>query len=413
LYIYSDANIYIDTSGSMQGYLAKRGNEISAYTYLFLNLNQILLDSNILNVKVLEVGSAIFNTDCNNSLRIYGSNLGKYKRKSTNLVGAVYKIVGDGKLSLLITDSVLSTKSNKARKLKCDNGYDVVCMEKAFRALIDNGFAVELVGIKSLFKGKIYSEAYKYLMIGNPIINIKVPIYRPFFVYVIGKNKNKISQIAVAIEKRLNEFKDKYNISEIEVRRTKTAGFTIPKFIWNVKFPYEIRQYTKKRKGKKVYEIQKGACFVKSENSYKIWEKIKFNHYGKLYLPFNLLYEKEYISVKPKISISVSPKIQRSTFKISKKGDNLILYLKPAFIKILKIQRKGKITFRFCGSVLIKEEAQSSVWNDWSTEEDNLKDNSERILNLATLLTYVRNYSLEKVKKSPKKTCINITFRKN
>ena len=417
--IASDLDIYVDSSGSMIGYLAKKDKEISAYTYFFLKLKQDMVNQGILSYDLYEVGGKIVKSSCSDSIKLYGSDRSKYNRKSTNLVGVLKRIVNKGKFSLLVTDSVLSTKSDTVSK-NCDTGYDIACIEKAFISIINNGFSVEVIGVKSLFRGKIYSENYRYVRQGQPVINITTPIYRPFFIYVFGKDKLKVKNLINEIYRSLTSFKEKNNLAAMEVRKTKIAGFFTPYIKWDIKLPYQLRQYKTKRKGKKIFEIKGDASFVKivgkgnslNHIEYKFHKKIKFNHYVKLVLPFEPIYEKNYYKISPVFYLSVEPKISPMSYSRFLNGDYFIINLRQSFIGELKRRRKGVVNFGVCATPKILK-SKKGIWRDWSTEEDNYKKNSEKILNLSSLLEFVRNYSLEKIKKDKiKKNCMYISFRK-
>lgn len=217
--------VYIDTSASMAGYVFpdKQGQTVFSHTLQEMrNLTTILnppMDVLVRHVDTT-VGPPLSDTDLSRA----SINQGLYSGKETDLAGAIGlfpkpleqspkpqpQSSGDNqesapappaKFHVLITDGVQSTSQQRAG-LACTTGSDQICVRKKILELLNNGWGGAVLGVRSEFNGKIYSEM-DHSVVSYPSRKGDLKTYRPFYIYVFSPDRVALDHLVEVIRERL------------------------------------------------------------------------------------------------------------------------------------------------------------------------------------------------------------------
>lgn len=103
---------------------------------------------------------------------------------------------------VLITDGVQSTKQNVSDE-SCVAGSDYVCVKKAVAKLLDEGWGGCVIGIRSEFHGKVYSEINHGKAIQYESKRSDPKTFRPFYLYVFSPDRPALDKLVEALKARL------------------------------------------------------------------------------------------------------------------------------------------------------------------------------------------------------------------
>jgi hypothetical protein len=134
-----------------------------------------------------------------------------YSRSETDL-GAVLdnelRRPAGPSLALLITDGVMSLQSNHGKAgslLDCERGSDVECLAVKMGKVIQAGRGVWILGLRSAFRGTLYSERLK--VGGGRLGEASLP-NRPFYVWVISDHPASGRRLVERLFQRISEHPD-------------------------------------------------------------------------------------------------------------------------------------------------------------------------------------------------------------
>jgi hypothetical protein len=216
--------VYLDTSASMAGYVAKdrRGQTIFSRTLQELrNLTTILNPP--MDVLVRHVSTGVEAPLSDSDLSYASVNASIYTGKETDLAGAIGEFMrpipqpkadkADGvgeqaeepppaRYHILITDGVQST-SQQRLNVACVTGSDQVCVRKKILELLNKGWGATVIGMRSEFDGKVYSE------IGRTVISYQSrggdpQTFRPFYIYLFSPDRAALGKLAEVLRERLH-----------------------------------------------------------------------------------------------------------------------------------------------------------------------------------------------------------------
>ena len=220
--------VYLDTSGSMAGYLSRDGQSIFGKTLRELRY-AIGTFSGGTDVKVLvrHVGSDIGPLVTDMDLTTASQDPSVFRAGETNLAGAIsnFKIghspepqtgsnaQGDSgksdnqapnppaRFNILVTDGVQSTKKGSAVQ-NCTAGSDQFCVRQKIAELLREGWGGCVLGIRADFHGKVYSEvngaAIQYDSRSNDSSS-----FRPFYLYVFSPEPVALDSLVKSLKERL------------------------------------------------------------------------------------------------------------------------------------------------------------------------------------------------------------------
>lgn len=259
--------VYLDTSSSMAGYISPNGTAVfsaspdgqTIFSHTLQELRNVVTSLNP-SVDVVfrrvdaSVGPPAFSDLELNQASI---NRGTYTGKETNLAGAISmfaeplqqnpkknkdkdedndeeKPEPPARFHILLTDGVQSTNTQRT-DVSCTAGSDYVCIKKKLSALIDKGWGGVVLGIKSEFGGKVYSEVNKGLAIAYESKKRDMKTFRPFYLYIFSPDHAALDKLVALIKERLRLLVgNEEGIREYALTEQYTDGFakseiTIPK----------------------------------------------------------------------------------------------------------------------------------------------------------------------------------------
>lgn len=103
---------------------------------------------------------------------------------------------------ILITDGVPSKKGSDDG---CTRGSDATCVKNKIFQLIENGWGATVLGIRSEFNGKVYSEVDTGIANENRSIPGNLKTYRPFYLYVLSPDRASVKDLVEKIKTELRK----------------------------------------------------------------------------------------------------------------------------------------------------------------------------------------------------------------
>jgi hypothetical protein len=223
--------VYLDTSSSMAGFVSPNGKTVFAvspdgqtiFSHTIQELRNVVTSLNpgvdvVFRRVDASVGPPVFSDLELNQASI---NRSTYTGKETNLAGAIGTFAvplqqntkkdeeGDeetpeppARFHLLVTDGVQSTNTQRT-DISCTAGSDYVCIKKKLSALIEKGWGGVVLGIKSEFGGKVYSEINKGQAIDYESKKRDVTTFRPFYLYIFSPDHAELDKLVTLIKERL------------------------------------------------------------------------------------------------------------------------------------------------------------------------------------------------------------------
>lgn len=250
--------VYLDVSSSMAGYVSPNGTKSfgsapdghTVFSHTLQELRNIITSLNKpVSVVFRQVHSSVSELSFND-LELNEASISRrtYRGAETNLAQAVSLFsrpvtrnkspngVGDlqetgeskpaavARFHVLITDGVQSTK-RKRDDTSCASGSDYVCVKNAIFNLLKNGWAGTILGIKSEFSGKIYSEVSKGRAISYESRKHDPKTYRPFYLYIFSPGHSALDNLVESIRKRLTPILEADSIREYGLTCAYSEGF--------------------------------------------------------------------------------------------------------------------------------------------------------------------------------------------
>ena len=106
---------------------------------------------------------------------------------------------------ILVTDGAQSTQQQRT-DTSCTKGSDYVCVKRQILALLEKGWGGTVIGIKSEFGGKVYSEIQKGLSIQYTSTTNKAETYRPFYLYIFSPDRAGLEKLVTNFKERIRPF---------------------------------------------------------------------------------------------------------------------------------------------------------------------------------------------------------------
>jgi hypothetical protein len=224
--------VYLDTSSSMAGYVSPDGKTVFAasadgqtiFSHTLQELRNVVTSLNpsvdvVFRRVDVSVGPPLFSDLELNQASI---NRGTYTGRETNLAGAISTFseplqkstaqdkedadasgpTPPARFHILITDGVQSTNTQRT-DVSCTAGSDYVCIKKRLSALIEKGWAGVVLGIRSEFGGKVYSEINKGQAIPYESKKHDVGTFRPFYLYIFSPDHASLDRLVTVLKERL------------------------------------------------------------------------------------------------------------------------------------------------------------------------------------------------------------------
>lgn len=214
----NDLVIYLDTSARMAGYVSKDGQSIFGKTLRELRFATATFANSDAKVMVRHVGSDIGPALADMELTTASQDQNIYSSSETNLAGAIQSFRHTSTLPgptttisvseqsvprfhILVTDGVQSTGKGSATR-DCATGSDQFCIRQKIGELLQAKWGGCILGIRSDFRGKVYSEINRSAIVYETHTNDPAS-FRPFYLYVFSPDPLALGSLVSALKDRL------------------------------------------------------------------------------------------------------------------------------------------------------------------------------------------------------------------
>lgn len=225
--------VYLDTSGSMAGYVISDGQNVFGRTLravrdIATSFNQPV------RVSVRYVAATVGSPDPDGALALQKASVTDvYKGGETDLAGAINSFTPrseppttqgsstgnpaangttaetpqaaappPARFHILITDGVQSTRSQNSN-LACLKGSDATCVREKIINLVKQGWGGYVIGLRSQFHGTIYSEVSPGKKIPYNTPEGALKRYRPFYLYIFSPDRTALDGFVEVLRERL------------------------------------------------------------------------------------------------------------------------------------------------------------------------------------------------------------------
>ncbi len=226
--------VYLDTSASMTGYVSvdQQGKTVFSRSLQELR-NFVTIINPPIDVVVRRVESTISAPHPDTYLSEASINPGLFTGKETDLAGAISlfdkgpeilkasasageKSGGEeagvdesgeeapppARFHLLVTDGVQS-RTQQSTDASCIAGSDQVCVRKRILALLNKGWGAYVIGMRSEFQGKIFSEVKRGTIINYESKKRDPESLRPFYIYIFSPDRTALDKLVEVLIERL------------------------------------------------------------------------------------------------------------------------------------------------------------------------------------------------------------------
>jgi len=219
--------VYLDESGSMAGYIRSDGQTIFGKALRELRFATGTFAGSDSRVLVRHVGAQVGPPLPDMELTTASQDPSVYRAGETNLSGALsafkagYSNPGEprnaspeqaaavdppdppppARFQILVTDGVQSTKKRDAAQ-DCSAGSDQFCVRQKIAELLKAGWSGCVLGIRSDFYGKVYSEV-SGSAIPYETRNNDPTSFRPFYFYIFSPDSVGLDQLVRSLKDRL------------------------------------------------------------------------------------------------------------------------------------------------------------------------------------------------------------------
>lgn len=223
--------VYLDTSASMAGYVStdRAGQTIFSRSLQELR-NFITIINPPIDVVVKRVDSTISSAYPDSYLSEASLNRGLFTGKETDLAGAISlfelgievesETANDkspeqksedeedpappppARFHVLVTDGVQS-RTNKSADASCLAGSDQTCVRKRILTLLSKGWGGYVIGIRSDFQGKVYSEVSRGVAVSYESKRRDPESFRPFYIYLFSPDRPALDRLVGVLTSRL------------------------------------------------------------------------------------------------------------------------------------------------------------------------------------------------------------------
>jgi len=106
------------------------------------------------------------------------------------------------RFSVLITDGVQSQMKQSA-DASCLAGSDQTCVRKRILMLLSKGWGGYVIGVRSEFKGKVYSEVTRGTVVSYESKRRDPQSFRPFYIYIFSPDRAALDGLVGVLTSRL------------------------------------------------------------------------------------------------------------------------------------------------------------------------------------------------------------------
>jgi hypothetical protein len=367
-----EALVYLDVSGSMRGYAV---NSNSSYNQLIRGIRaQVLPEISAYTYSLIRVGEQVSAPipDTQNHISAY-SNTAQYNDNYTQLADAIrnvrskldYEQPTANALALLISDGVISDSNA---------GNDIHQMMTSMKELVENDIYVSIIGIKSLFSGRVFTE----LAPGNQAISVN-NVMRPFLVFLMSRDNSKI-------ERAVQSFERLMQANQVEIRRHK---------VWPVATGGRINVNPTSLTGQHYSSAGRpflyGVVGANSITQLRIVGRLGSNHRAEIQLGDMALSEFE--TVSGRVLGPGDSEVRGLT--VDFRNNQFFLVFSRDFLFNSALSNNAMpVTIHLQTTLRNDIQVPDNIWGDWNTDDDRIIENAEKILNLSRFLDQISRDAL-------------------
>ena len=225
--------VYLDTSGSMAGYVTPNGQNVFGLTLRALR-DVATSFKPAVQVSVRHVEAVVKDPDPDGALALQKASITNiYHGGDTDLAGAFSSFAPKyaqaaaqssptkqangnsapaeesaadaqplARYHILITDGVQSTKVQNTKQ-GCLKGSDATCVREKIIELIKQGWGGYVIGLRSQFHGNIYSQVNNDAPIPYNTTEGNWKRYRPFYLYIFSPDRAALDEFVDVLRERL------------------------------------------------------------------------------------------------------------------------------------------------------------------------------------------------------------------
>ncbi|MDA2925657.1 hypothetical protein MYX78_00220 [Acidobacteria bacterium AH-259-G07] len=212
--------VYLDTSGSMAGYVSLDPQRQTTFSRTLQELRSLfsILDPPV-RILVRRVEKTVGRPENDRELSTASVTKEMFRGGETDLAGAIGLFpeslsrelrgqTGEDdsrppRFHILVTDGVQSTKEERSDS-PCIAGSDQICIRKKILELLNSGWGGCIIGIRSEFEGKIYSEVKPGLIIDYSDES-DIDRFRPFYLYIFSPDRVALDDLVETLIDRLGQ----------------------------------------------------------------------------------------------------------------------------------------------------------------------------------------------------------------
>ena len=214
--------VYLDSSSSMAGYILPGSHKSSVFSRTLQELrNFSTIVKPAVSVHVRRVDATVGEALNDTYLTEASITRAAFNGKETNLAGAIQTFTLERhnadavqkvglsasdaptptpRFHILVTDGVQST--SQRHDDSCATGSDQFCVRKRILELLDKNWGAYVIGLRSEFDGKIFSEinhsTFAYKTQDN-----NYNTYRPFYLYLFSPDRAALDELVATLQTRL------------------------------------------------------------------------------------------------------------------------------------------------------------------------------------------------------------------
>lgn len=214
--------VYLDSSSSMAGYVLTGNHHNSIFSRTLQELrNFSTIVKPPVSVHVRRVDANVGESLNDTYLTQASITRSAFNGRETNLAGAIQsfnlqhsnadpleRVAASSsdtsgptsRFHILVTDGVQST--SQRHDASCTTGSDQFCVRKRILELLDKNWGAYVIGIRSEFDGKLYSEI-NHSVLSYKTQDNKSGTYRPFYLYLFSPDRLALDALVAALQTRL------------------------------------------------------------------------------------------------------------------------------------------------------------------------------------------------------------------
>lgn len=396
------ARVYIDSSGSMLGFIGKKGGPQARF---FRRLKDILVESQVLNFEAAQFGLKVQPAVKVAAFEKFGLDRRFYTQGDTYLAGVIEDAISWKRngVTLVLTDGVSSVTKFHGEAAgpsarTCTLGSDTACLALRIREYVEKGHGFWIVGFRFPFDGPYFvEEGGPKANPGTKLESVKVPD-RPFYIWVGAADIKQGRAIVSGLLRFSREAEPPIPTMAIEVAPGLWDRWHVPPDVKLEELSLPRREFCPRGGGllKSFRARERGAEFsvmevaTRDKGSFPVQVPVRGEQETQKSEMLSLLYFAQELGLSLPTTLSpdkVSLKWSLQSYQGSKKNRSYSLDLcvtgRPPQVLMGK---DIDVVAQWKGRRAIAAEAP---WETWSTDRDDTPEASRRTVNLSIFFRHL------------------------